>query len=180
MNLDNDIKIAGDKPSASVKQNLIKSDSAEILTKEETQKAKNWGKGVAEKFIKDIADSLVGERETNLEMLSQRRMLLSFAASIGFETLTQNDTLGGLAQKSFLDTLKKKDPRHYVTAEDNGAFSFYYLAFRRGSDVERRIGQTFAMLCSHDGDPIYQELGEALYCWFLSVVKAEAEKYEIE
>jgi hypothetical protein len=27
------------------------------------------------------------------------------------------------------------------------------------------------MLCSHDGDPIYQELGEALYCWFYSVVE---------
>ena len=180
MNLDNDIKIAGDKPSASVKQNITKTSAEKILTKEETQSAKSWGKGVAEKFIKDIADSLVGERETNLEMLSQRRMLLSFAASVGFETLTDNETLGGLAQKSFLDTIKKKDPKHYVTAEDNGAFSFYYLAFRRGNDVERRIGQTFAMLCSHDGDPIYQELGEALYCWFLSVVKSEAEKLGIK
>ena len=66
-----------------------------------------------------------------------------------------------------------------MTAEDNGAFSFYYLAYRRGSEVERRIGQTFAMLCSHDGDPIYQELGEALYCWFLSVVKEEAENLKI-
>jgi len=45
--------------------------------------------------------------------------------------------------------------------------------------VERRIGQTFAMLCSHDGDPIYQELGEALYCWFLSVVRDAAEEYNI-
>ncbi len=180
MNLDNDIKIAGDKPSASVKENLIRSAAEKEISKEQTQNAKNWGKAVAEKFIKDIADSLVGERETNLEMLSQRRMLLSFAASVGFETLTENDTLGGLAQKSFLDTLKKKDPKHYVTAEDNGAFSFYYLAFRRGNDVERRIGQTFAMLCSHDGDPIYQELGEALYCWFLSVVKEEAQKLNIK
>ena len=58
-------------------------------------------------------------------------------------------------------------------------FSFYYLAFRRGNDVERRIGQTFAMLCSHDGDPIYQELGEALYCWFLSEVKASAKEQNI-
>ncbi len=179
MNLDNDIKIAGDKPSASVKQNTQNPFAEKMLSKQEMLSAKNWGKGVAEKFIKDIADSLVGERETNLEMLSQRRMLLSFAASIGFETLTDNDTLGGLAQKSFLDTIKSKDPQHYVTAEDNGAFSFYYLAFRRGNEVERRIGQTFAMLCSHDGDPIYQELGEALYCWFLSVVKREAEKYGI-
>ncbi len=172
---DNDIKIAGDKPSASIKENISKQVDQKLLSHTEAQSAKSWGKAVAEKFIKDIADSLVGERETNLEMLSQRRMLLSFAASIGFETFAQSDALGGLAQKSFLDTVKKNDPKHYVTAEDNGAFSFYYLAFRRGGEVERRIGQTFAMLCSHDGDPIYQELGEALYCWFLSVVKSEAQ-----
>lgn len=171
---DNDIKIAGDKPSVSIKQNA--SVTAERkLTKAETAAAKSWGEAVARKFIKDIVESEIGERESNLEMLSQRRMLLSFAASVGFETVAPDDTLGGLAQKSFLDTVKKNDPKHYVTAEDNGAFSFYYLAFRRGSEVERRIGQTFAMLCSHDGDPIYQELGEALYCWFLSVVKSEAE-----
>ena len=174
MYLDNDVKIAGDKPSVSVKQNLRAADEKK-LTDEETAAAKNWGCAVAEKFIKDIDDSQIGERDFNMEMLSQRRMLLSFAASIGFETASADDSIGGLAQKSFLDTLKAKDPKHYVTAEDNGAFSFYYLAFRRGGDVERRIGQTFAMLCSHDGDPIYQELGEALYCWFLSVVKDEAE-----
>ncbi len=176
---DNDIKIAGDKPSASVKQNSLKASDEKKLTKAEITAAKRWGEAVAQKFIKDIIESEIGEREANLEMLSQRRMLLSFAASVGFETLCADDTIGGLAQKSFLDTVKKNDPKHYVTAEDNGAFSFYYLAFRRGSEVERRIGQTFAMLCSHDGDPIYQELGEALYCWFLSVVKDEAENRNI-
>lgn len=172
---DNDIKIAGDKPSKELSKNTTTALVEEKLTKQELNAAKRWGETVAEKFIKNILDSEIGKREFNSEMLSQRRILLSFAASIGFETLPESATLGGLAQKSFLDTIKKKDPKHYVTAEDNGAFSFYYLAFRRGNDIERRIGQTFAMLCSHDGDPIYQEIGEALYCWFLSVVKSSAE-----
>ena len=66
----------------------------------------------------------------------------------------------------------------WQTATDNGALSFYYLSFRRGGEVERRVGQTFAMLCSHDGDPVYQELGEALYCWFTSVVKRKIEELE--
>lgn len=171
---DKDIKIAGDKPSDSVKKNNTKPADEKRLSSQEIALAKRWGEAVAHKFIKDIVDSEIGEKESNLEMISQRRMLLSFAASVGFETLCTDDTIGGLALKAFLDTVKKNDPKHYVTAEDNGAFSFYYLAFRRGNDVERRIGQTFAMLCSHDGDPIYQELGEALYCWFLSVVKNEA------
>ncbi len=176
---DNDIKIAGDKPSMSLEKNRITVDEKK-LTEEQIHSAKLWGEAVAKKFIKDISDSEVGEREFNLEMLTQRRMLLSFAAAIGFETLCKDDAVGGFAQKSFLDTIKSNDPKHYVTAEDNGAFSFYYLAYRRGNEVERRIGQTFAMLCSHDGDPIYQELGEALYCWFLSVVKDAAAEFNIE
>lgn len=175
---DNDIKIAGDKPSVDVIKNAKLSATENGPSKEMVAHAENWGEAVAQKFTKAIAGSGIGGRESNLEMLSHRRMLLLFAASIGFETVS-NDTLGGLAQKKFLDTVGKEDPKHYITAEDNGAFSFYYLAFRRGNDVERRIGQTFAMLCSHDGDPIYQELGEALYCWFLSEVKKSAEEHNI-
>lgn len=179
MHPDNDIKIAGDKPSKDILKNAVKTAEEKELTRQEISNAKHWGEVVAEKFIKSIQNSEIGVRESNSEMLSQRRMLLSFAASIGFETFSSSVALGGLAQKSFLDTVKKKAPKHYATAEDNGAFSFYYLAFRRGNEVERRIGQTFAMLCSHDGDPIYQEIGEALYCWFLSVVKSGAEELDI-
>lgn len=176
---DNDIKIAGDKPSVDVLKNLQKNTADTELTKQAAKSARLWGEAVAHKFISDVNNSEIGEKDCNLEMLAQRRMLLSFTASVGFEQLCEDESLGGLAQKSFLDTLRKNDPKHYITPEDTGAFSFYYLAFRRGNDVERRIGQTFAMLCSHDGDPIYQELGEALYCWFLSVVKSYAEEFNI-
>ena len=176
---DNDIKIAGDKPSLDIAKNA-RTEKADLGASESQIKAaKAWGKTVALKFIKDITESEIDSGESNLEMLAQRRMLLSFAASIGFETLSESETLGGFAQKSFLDTVQKNSPKQYHSAEDNGAFSFYYLAYRRGNDIERRIGQTFAMLCSHDGDPIYQELGEALYCWFLSVVKKAAEEHKI-
>ena len=107
-------------------------------------------------------------------MLLQRRLLLSFTATVGFEQFCRDDTLAGIAQKSFIDTVKKENDELYRSSSDTGAFSFYYLAYRRGSEIDRRIGQTFAMLCSHDGDPIYQELGEALYCWFLSAVRKAA------
>ena len=73
-------------------------------SKELVIRAENWGEAVARKFAKAITESGIGERESNLEMLSHRRMLLLFAASIGFETLA-DDTLGGLAQKKFLDTV---------------------------------------------------------------------------
>ena len=176
---DNDIKIAGNKPSEDVRKNadelLMKGKGPD---KEAIKNAKEWGRAVALEFIED-ASSVAAEAADDGEMLIQRRMLLSFTATVGFEQLCSDDALSGVAQKSFIDTLKASDSELYRTSGDTGAFSFYYLAFRRGNEIDRRIGQTFAMLCSHDGDPVYQELGEALYCWFLSVVKREANNFNI-
>ncbi|MBE6740642.1 MAG: hypothetical protein E7565_10060 [Ruminococcaceae bacterium] len=175
---DSDVKIAGDKPSRDVKRNRALAENTNV-DKEKAARAKKWGEEVGLKFIEDAKEAEAAEEMPNLEMILQRRMLLSFTATAGFEQLSPDDSLSGIAQKSFLDTLKKADDELYRTSGDTGAFSFYYLAFRRGGDTERRIGQTFAMLCSHDGDPIYQELGEALYCWFLSIVKQKAEEFNI-
>ncbi len=167
---DSDIKIASDKPSQDIKKNKIGIDGNSPAQSENYEKARNWGKKVAYEFIKSAQDNPLNELDdSQMELL--RRLLLSFTATIGFSEYAKSDDLDGIAQKGFLDTLKTENTALYETAQDTGAFSFYYLAFRRGGDTVRRIGQTFAMLCSHDGDPIYQELGEALYCWFLSVVK---------
>lgn len=170
--LDEDIKIAGDKPSRDIKRNL---ENDININKEIAEKAREWGKKVAVNFIDDVT-AAQGEDKADAQMLIQRRMLLSFTATVGFEQFAGDDSISGIAQKSFIDTVTDADSSLYRGASDTGAYSFYFLAFRRGGEVDRRIGQTFAMLCSHDGDPIYQELGEALYCWFLSVVKETAEE----
>lgn len=168
---DSDIKIASDKPSRDIKNNKNAfGDTNDYMQSAAYKTAQNWGVSVANEFIKDANENPLND-ESDFDMIIQRRLLLSFTATIGFELYAENDHLDGVAQKSFIDTLKAADKRLFETAQDTGAFSFYYLAFRRGGDVVRRIGQTFAMLCSHDGDPVYQELAEALYCWFLSVVK---------
>ena len=179
MYTDNDIKIAGDKPLQDIKRNRNLVSSVAGPEKEKIKKAREWGKAIAQKFIEDVSLAGANAESDNCEMLIQRRMLLSFTATVGFEQFAKDDTLSGIAQKSFIDAVSTADAELYRTSGDTGAFSFYYLAFRRGGEVDRRIGQTFAMLCSHDGDPVYQELGEALYCWFLSVVKEIAEELEI-
>lgn len=171
------MKIAGDKPSREIKRKKEVITEIESPDKETSQKARNWGKAVALEFIEDVKTATVSDENADCEMLIQRRMLLSFTATVGFEQFAKDDSLSGIAQKSFIDTIGTADNELYRTSGDTGAYSFYYLAFRRGGEVERRIGQTFAMLCSHDGDPIYQELGEALYCWFLSVVRRTAEEF---
>lgn len=173
---DLDVKIASDKPSVDVRRNKSTPVRNSSVTPAQTDAAKAVGKTVAESFICD-AETEVDPEFNDYDMILQRRLLLSFTATAGFEQYISDDTLVGVAQKSFLDTLNRHSAELYKTSSDTGAFSFYYLAFRRGSDVDRRIGQTFAMLCSHDGDPIFQELGEALYCWFLSVVRKAVNKH---
>ena len=167
---DLDVKIAGDKPSRDIHQAKTSTVQNSSVTPKQISGAKAVGKAVANSFILD-AETAVDEEFADYGMILLRRLLLSFTATVGFEQYISDDTLIGIAQKSFLDTLNKHSTELYKTSADTGAFSFYYLAFRRGSEVDRRIGQTFAMLCSHDGDPIFQELGEALYCWFSSVVR---------
>ncbi len=180
MNSDRDIKIAGDKPSVDVKKNRLKAENGTAVSNEEVLRAKKLGKLTALRFAEDAVDAEKNDTSDNGEMMLQRRLLLSFTATIGFEMYCGDDMLAGIAQKSFLDNLKRIDPQLYTTSSDTGAFSFYYLAFRRGGEVDRRIGQTFAMLCSHDGDPIFQELGEALYCWFLSEVRDLANEFDFK
>lgn len=178
MLLDDDIKIAGDKPSKDLKKSSDTPASKQRHNTAETEKAKEWGRTVAAEFIEDANANALND-ESDFEMIIQRRLLLSFTATVGFEQFCNDDSLSGIAQKSFIDTVKALNSQLYQTLSDTGAFSFYYLAFRRGGETERRIGQTFAMLCSHDGDPVYQELGEVLYCWFLSVVKKSAKDLKI-
>ena len=180
---DNDIKIAGDKPSVDIKKNRESvSAAAKEHKSEDVKNAKELGKIIAEKFIKDARDAELSDDSADLsdfEMIIQRRLLLSFTATVGFEEYCGDDALAGVAQKSFIDTVKKTDKELYKSSSDTGAFSFYYVAYRRGSEIERRMGQTFAMLCAHDGDPVYQELGEALYCWFMSAVKKSAKELNL-
>ena len=168
---DIDIKIAGNRPSDSIKRNSLSSVSNDVLPEKQVACAKELGALVAEKFSE--ASNLYSDavEDADTDMMVQRSLLLSFTVTAAFETLLKNDAVAGIAQKSFLDTVKKKYKDIFKYTSDTGAFTFYYLAYRRDNDTVRRIGQTFAMLCGHDGDPIYQELGEVLYCWFFEKVK---------
>lgn len=180
---DNDIKIAGDKPSVDIKKNReIAAAASKEPNAEDVKIAKELGKIIAEKFIKDAREAKASDDSadfSDFEMIIQRRLLLSFTATVAFEEYCADDALAGVAQKSFIDTVKTTDNELYKSSSDTGAFSFYYVAYRRGSEIERRMGQTFAMLCAHDGDPVYQELGEALYCWFMSAVKRSAKELNL-
>ena len=59
--LDEDIKIAGDKPSLSVKMNLNNPTTAKSSGEESNRRAKQWGKIVALEFLKDVSENSAGE-----------------------------------------------------------------------------------------------------------------------
>ncbi len=174
---DSDMKIVGNRPSETVKS--TNNTNTDNLTPEEIKAAKELGLIIAEKFLSE-SDAITPTDSDDSQMLLQRKLLLSFTVSVSLDEFCRSDSISGIAEKSFLDKIKSISTELYNSCSDTGAFSFYFLAYRRQDDVERRIGQTFAMLCSHDGDPIFQELGETLYCWFSSVVKAATEKLNLQ
>ena len=132
---DSDIKIAGSKPSRDIEKRREKTAAPNVPNKEKTENAKALGKRVALEFIRDSKDSSFPDENEDFEMAAQRRLLLSFTATVGFEQFCPDDTLCGIAQKSFIDTVKKEDNGLYKASSDTGAFSFYYLAYRRGSEI---------------------------------------------
>ena len=180
---DSDMKIVGEKPSDDVKRNKeLFGDVVEYEREKSNgniKKAKTLGSSLAAEFVSVCKkDELTISENDSESLITQKVLLLSFTVMAGLEEFCPNITLANAARTAFFDELHNLDKELFEKSSDTGAFSFYYLSFRRGTEVDRRVGQTFAMLCSHDGDPIYQELGEALYCWFLSTVQDKVQKTE--
>ena len=111
---DNDIKIVGDKPSRDVKRNKEAQSGVNGPDKATAEKARNWGKTVALEFIADVKNATELEENSDYEMLLQRRLLLSFTATVGFEQFVKDDAVSGIAQKSFIDTVNAADSAHAV------------------------------------------------------------------
>ena len=168
MRLEEDVKIADFSQKKAKKPQIDHTEYHRESKSGNLEKADALGNKLATALIENIDRFAYAVDADNSEIMMQRGTLLAFAATIGMEENIESSVLLDAAKISFNKTIEKEKNDLYRHIIESGAFSFYYLAYRRGSEVERRIGQTFAMLCSHDGDSVFQELGEALYCWFLS------------
>ncbi len=180
---DEDIKIASlgnNKPKKDEHSSVLDEYTRETA-KGNTDKAKELGKLLAKEVVSHIDSFPVDENESgNAGMAVQRGVMMTFAAVVALEENIFSTVVHQTAENSFNSELERLSPDIYNAVSDSGAFSFYYLAYRRGTEVVRRMGQTFAMLCSHDGDPVYQELGEAIYCWFKSFAEKTINKSGLE
>ncbi len=112
---DFDVKIAGDKPSESVKKNENKSD--ERLNTDTISSAKALGTEIAKVFCGSV-NTAFADDTTDSQMLIQRQYLLSFTVSVILDEYCINDSVSGIAEKSFLDYLKANDPDLYSTKSE--------------------------------------------------------------
>jgi hypothetical protein len=168
---DNDIKIAG-KTISQLPDDLF---SEEIEIKRQgaygnIDKARSLGSELADVVIDYECDFTDLEIEDNYIKL-HTKILFAFIVFTSLENYQNNKILASTTLSTFDDKFKKRDAILYDELSRTGAFSFYYLCVRRGNDIERCIGRTFAMLCGKDGDATLIEYGEVLYFRFLNIVK---------
>lgn len=177
---ENDVKIAGSHPSRSIARADNDALSANQVEKEHENisRAHLLGASLAESVIKAQDDlGIISEDDDAVDTRLQSRLLLCFAVATGLDKYCVSNIAARTALNGFYNSLKRLDSGFYDDLNSTGAFSFYYLAVRRHTDIERRIGQTFAMLCSKDGSSVYQELGEALYFTYMEQVRGEIDRY---
>lgn len=182
---DSDMKIAGDDFEPVKKAD--EQESVEATARQLAQEKSNGNLSRARRLGAIMADEVsaidgstnpVHETERNRALPMQRRILLAFAVEVGLDAFLPNQLVAQTAQNIFYNTLLITAPSIYEDLQESGAFSFYYLCFRDGRQVEQRVGETFAALCGRKEDPEYEQMGRKLYMRFIAQVKHFADTLE--
>ena len=139
-------------------------------------KAKQLGKHLAEIFVDEPSllsqlENEVGKIECTDDDMYQIKVLLVFIAEYCINHHIPAVLLSSTAVNALYDTVIKKAQAFYDRLDDAAEYSFYYLAVRKGFDISKNIGISFAMLCGEDKNEYYTNLGKRLF---------EVAEYEIQ
>jgi hypothetical protein len=139
-------------------------------------KAKDLGSILAQMTSKekDIIDKLIisDKIKKDENFLNQIDLLFVFTIIIGLDLFLQSHLIARTAMAKFYYDLQNDWPEIYSKLENSAAFSFYFLDIRRGlNDTDKKIGESFAMMCFQKNDKIYAEQGKLFYNIFLGKVK---------
>ncbi len=167
---DSDVKIFANKeasPEASHEVFVI-AEMTKHRSNGNILKAKQLGKHLAEIFVDEPSllnqlEGEVGKIECNDDDMYQIKVLLVFTAEYCINHLLPSTLLSNTAVNSLYDTVIKKAAEFYDRLDDAAEYSFYYLAVRKGIDISKNIGISFAMLCGKDKDEYYTNLGKQLF-----------------
>lgn len=133
-----------------------------------------------DRSMPDLNAGVFELRDDQDPMLLNRSMLMVFSMIIGMEQYIPGKALVGTALNVFYDTLKKENPKLYDDMSATGAFTFYYLAYRRDGDPKQRVAQAFAMLCGDENNEDLVQVGEAIYHRYRHIVRDFVEEIGFE
>ena len=180
---DNDVKIFDDTVNLS---DFVPFDTetATAMMQQVAQEKQNGNLGKARRMGARLAEDIAaidhatppanGAAE-NAALMTQRRILLAFAAEVGLDAFLPNNLTAQEAQNIFYNNLHLTAPAFYDDLQESGAFSFYYLCVRDGRHVERKIGETFARLCGMADSESYIRMGIDAYNRFMTQVRRMAD-----
>lgn len=179
---DNDMKIFGH--SALSELGPFDSETVSSIMQQVEREKRNGNLGKARRMGARLAEDIAaidhatppanGAAE-NPALLTQRRILLVFAAEVGLDAFLPNNLTAQEAQNILYNNLHLAAPAFYDELQDSGAFSFYYLCVRDGRQVERCIGETFARLCGMADSESYIRMGIDAYNRFMAQIKRLAD-----
>ena len=137
-----DVKLAGDRPSEQIRESHAADDKWETYQQ-------NGNIARAQKIGATLGGIIAGNkqgdagagREDTLHMV-----LAAFACVAAMESGLPDKLLVRVALNVFYDVVKKENPWLYDQMGSSGAFTFFYLAWRKPGDAYRNVAETFAML----------------------------------
>lgn len=177
MSFDEDMKIAGEKPSQGVPAEP--EDGQEIAEKLMSEKEQGlfdraWRLGG------ELAQALLDSNDFTYDDSDgdtyNKRILLAFSAISSIESRMCSDNAANEALNSLLEGIKERDSRLYSDICGAGELSFYYLAVKRG-DAGTSVGKMFAMICGREGDEAYIRRGTEIYEGFAALALSKIEEY---
>ena len=183
---DDDIKIftPAAKNNADVDQDVIA--TMEALDRERqngnVNKARVIGKHLSKLFIDEVnrLDSLPEEFQGS-KVRQNTGVLFLFSAETALNMFLPTNTLATIAISALNDRLEDRKSDLFRNVYESPAYSFYYLNIRKGSeDIPNDIGSAYAMLCSHENDPAFIEMGSSLYNMVLDEVESDVKKAKFQ
>ncbi len=167
---DSDVKIFTD--SDTISDNSYEVSVIAEMTKHRNNgnilKAKQLGKHLAEIFVDEPSllnqlEGEIGKIDCDDDNMYHIKVLLVFTAEYCINHLLPATLLSNTAVNALYDTVIKKASEFYDRLDDAAEYSFYYLAVRKGVDISKNIGVSFAMLCGEDKNEYYTNLGKRLF-----------------
>ena len=119
----------------------------------------------------------VDKLESNV--LYQIRVLMTFAAQITLHSVLPS-VLSSEAVNIMYNKMRDKSEAFYDNLTDGTSFSFYYLAIRKGINIEENIGKNFAMLCGDEDEEELINLGKTVYTLSNNYIKELVKSYNFK